>query len=72
MCKFFSNVWENNNSQWLLGQDISNSTVGILGLGEIGQTILKRLKGFSIKEFLYTGHREKPAGKKFMWLFEDI
>lgn len=54
--------------QWLLGQDLTNSTVGIIGLGGIGQTLVRRLKGFNIKEFLYTGHREKPEGMDINFL----
>lgn len=61
----YSDGWETNNSQWLLGQDITNSTVGVIGFGGIGQTIVRRLKGFNVKEFLYTGHREKPEGIVF-------
>lgn len=59
---YFSNEWETSNSQWLLGQDITNSSIGIIGLGGIGQTVVKRLKGFGVREFLYTGHREKSEG----------
>ncbi|XP_041775235.1 glyoxylate reductase/hydroxypyruvate reductase-like isoform X2 [Anopheles merus] len=49
--------------QWLLGQDIKGSTVGIIGLGGIGQTIAKRLKGFDIGQLLYTGRRPKPEAE---------
>lgn len=63
---YSSNAWETTNSQWLLGQDITNSTVGIIGLGGIGQTIAKRLKGFNVKEVLYTGHREKTEGMDYL------
>ncbi|XP_015175221.1 PREDICTED: glyoxylate reductase/hydroxypyruvate reductase-like [Polistes dominula] len=48
---------------WLLGQELRNSTVGIVGLGNIGQAILKRLLSFEVNTFLYTGHSEKKAGK---------
>lgn len=46
-----------------MGQDIAGSTVGIIGLGGIGQAIAKRLKGFEVNEILYTGHKEKPEGE---------
>lgn len=34
----------------------------MVGLGGIGQQIVKRLKGFEVGRVLYTGHREKPEG----------
>lgn len=48
--------------QWLLGRDIQGSTVGIVGLGNIGQAVVKRLKGFDVARFIYTGHSRKKAG----------
>ncbi|CAH1982890.1 unnamed protein product [Acanthoscelides obtectus] len=57
------NEWDRLHYQWILGQDINNSTVGIVGFGGIGQAIAKRLKGFEVRQILYTGHREKPEGK---------
>lgn len=57
-----NNEWETSDPQWMLGRDIKGSTIGIVGLGGIGQTIAKRLKGFEIGNLLYTGHREKPKG----------
>lgn len=47
---------------WLVGQELRDSTVGIVGLGSIGQAIAKRLKGFEVGTFLYTGHTPKKAG----------
>lgn len=60
--KIVNNEWELGDPQWMLGRDVKGSTVGIVGLGSIGQEILKRLKPFKVNTFLYTGHREKPAG----------
>ncbi|XP_036143915.1 glyoxylate reductase/hydroxypyruvate reductase [Monomorium pharaonis] len=57
---------EQNNTQsgpqWLLGQDLRGSTVGIFGLGNIGQEIVKRLKGFEVGRFIYNGRSRKKAG----------
>lgn len=44
---------------WMCGHDVHHSTVGIIGLGRIGQAVAKRLKGFDCK-ILYHGPREKP------------
>ena len=51
--------------QWRLGQDIANSTVGIVGLGGIGQSIVKRLRGFDVARFIYSGRSDKPEGTMF-------
>lgn len=48
--------------KWLLGHEIRGSTVGIFGLGNIGQEIVKRLKGFEVGRFIYTGHSRKKEG----------
>lgn len=48
----------------MLGQDLTNSTIGIVGLGRIGSTIAKRLIGFDVGNFLYSGHSVKPAADK--------
>lgn len=55
------------NPRWMLGKDTRHSTVGIVGLGNIGQTIAKRLSGFDIGQLVYTGHRRKSEEeeKKF-------
>ncbi|XP_036141314.1 glyoxylate reductase/hydroxypyruvate reductase [Monomorium pharaonis] len=55
--------------QWLLGQDLRDSTVGIFGLGNIGQEIVKRLKGFEVGRFIYTGHSRKKAGDELGAIF---
>ena len=61
--KIEASQWE-KRPQWLLGQEIRDSTVGIVGFGAIGQTIAKRLSGFDVGQFLYCGHREKPEAAK--------
>lgn len=55
--------WKKGNPLWISGQDIQHSNVGIVGLGGIGQKIVKRLSGFDVGQFLYSGRREKPEGK---------
>jgi len=52
-----SDKWENYHLNWLLGQDIRDSTVGFYGFGGIGQAIAKRLSGFDIDKVLYTTRR---------------
>lgn len=62
--KIANNNWDLGDPQWMLGRDIKDSTVGIVGLGRIGQVIVKRLKGFDVGTFLYSGHSEKKEGDK--------
>ncbi|ROT75986.1 hypothetical protein C7M84_005443 [Penaeus vannamei] len=45
---------------WMTGWGLAGSTVGILGLGRIGQGVMQRLQGFGIKRFLYSGRSRRP------------
>uniref|UniRef100_A0A182QAH5 Glyoxylate reductase/hydroxypyruvate reductase n=1 Tax=Anopheles farauti TaxID=69004 RepID=A0A182QAH5_9DIPT len=69
--KIVKGQWE-MRPQWLLGQDVPGSTVGIVGLGGIGQTILKRLKGFDIARCLYTGRNRKVEGDQAGASYVDL
>ena len=62
--KIENSQWE-HRAQWMGGQEICNSTVGIVGFGGIGQTIAKRLSGFDVGQFLYCGHNKKLEADKF-------
>jgi glyoxylate reductase len=42
-----------------LGRDVHGSTLGIVGLGRIGQAVARRARGFSMK-LLYSGPRRHP------------
>lgn len=50
-------AWE---PEWLLGRDVSGSTVGIIGFGGVGQEIARRLSGFGCR-VLVTNRSHKPA-----------
>ncbi|NXU75631.1 GRHPR reductase, partial [Oreotrochilus melanogaster] len=52
--------WTTWKPLWMCGYGLSDSTVGIIGLGRIGQAIARRLKPFGVKKFLYTGSRPRP------------
>uniref|UniRef100_UPI00398F2924 glyoxylate reductase/hydroxypyruvate reductase-like isoform X2 n=1 Tax=Pristiophorus japonicus TaxID=55135 RepID=UPI00398F2924 len=52
--------WGTWKPLWLCGYGLSDSTVGILGLGRIGLAVAQRLKPFGVKKFLYTDFEPKP------------
>ncbi|KAH8350752.1 hypothetical protein KR084_008708, partial [Drosophila pseudotakahashii] len=52
--KIDSGNWDKDHLDWMLGQDIRDSTVGFYGFGGIGQAVAKRLLGFDIDRVLYT------------------
>jgi glyoxylate/hydroxypyruvate reductase len=56
--------WE-RRQQWMLGKQLTNSTIGIVGFGGIGATVAKRLSAFDVGQFLYCGHNPKPDAEKF-------
>lgn len=60
-------VAENNWHGWaptqLLGMDVSGKTLGIIGLGRIGQEVAKRARGFDM-QVLFHNRSEEPAAAK--------
>ncbi len=44
--------WGTWSPYWMTGQDLSNATVGIVGMGAIGAMVTKRLSGFGCN-FVY-------------------
>ncbi|XP_069781970.1 glyoxylate reductase/hydroxypyruvate reductase-like isoform X2 [Narcine bancroftii] len=53
--------WDTWKPLWLCGFGLSDSTVGIVGLGRIGLAVAQRMKSFGVKKFLYTDFELKPA-----------
>ncbi len=57
--------WGDWDPVWLLGRDVSGSTLGIIGMGRIGGAIARRSFGFSMP-LLYTSRSDKP------WVEEEL
>jgi glyoxylate reductase len=53
--------WKTWDPNLLLGRDVYGSTLGIVGLGKIGQAVALRARGFGMR-ILYTG-RPKPQAE---------
>ncbi|MEX2446848.1 MAG: D-glycerate dehydrogenase [Dehalococcoidia bacterium] len=51
--------WGAWHPTWLLGRDVSGSTLGVVGPGRIGHAVAERARGFGMR-VLYHGRREVP------------
>jgi len=59
---------------WMCGKDVHGATIGIVGMGRIGQSVARRLSGFDCK-ILYHGPREKKdltVAATFVPKLEDL
>lgn len=45
-----------------MGMGVTNSVVGILGCGNIGVAVAEMLRGFKLRELLYTSRKSKSEG----------
>jgi len=50
----------------LLGQDIHNATLGIIGLGRIGAEVAKRARGFNMKVVYYDQVRRSSQEESYL------
>jgi len=51
--------WKSWSPQLLLGQDVHGATLGLIGLGRIGQAVARRARGFAMR-VLYHSATRKP------------
>lgn len=58
-----SGEWKTWSPMLLTGQDIHGATLGIIGMGRIGEAIARRAKGFDMK-LLYHNRSHKPEAEK--------
>ncbi|KAI8393764.1 D-isomer specific 2-hydroxyacid dehydrogenase [Radiomyces spectabilis] len=52
--------WGEWRPTWLLGSQFTGKTLGVIGLGRIGEAVAKRLQAFGIQRTLYWGRKERP------------
>jgi glyoxylate reductase len=55
--------WKTWGPEILLGHDIHGATIGIVGMGGIGQEMAKRARGFGMR-IVYHSRTSKPAIEK--------
>lgn len=53
--------WETWHPMLLAGQDIYGATLGIIGLGRIGQAVARRARGFDMRILYFGGSDEQAA-----------
>jgi glyoxylate reductase len=56
-----SGQWKTWEPDLLLGPNITGATLGILGLGRIGQAVAQRARGFAMRVIYHSRHRCSPA-----------
>ena len=54
-------LWETWSPMHLTGMDIHGATMGIIGLGRIGEALAKRAKGFGMNVLYYNRSRKEEA-----------
>ncbi|KAI9495312.1 FtsJ-like methyltransferase-domain-containing protein [Zychaea mexicana] len=63
---------------WLCGSQFTGKTLGVIGMGRIGEAVAHRLKPFGVSRILYWGRREKPElqgrlpGAEFKASLDDV
>jgi glyoxylate reductase len=57
-----SGDWKVWGPELLVGREVSGSTLGIIGMGSIGQAVAKRARGFDMK-ILYFSHSRRPEAE---------
>ncbi|KAI8343205.1 D-isomer specific 2-hydroxyacid dehydrogenase [Chlamydoabsidia padenii] len=55
--------WSVWRPTWLCGSQFSGKTLGVVGMGRIGEAVAKRLKAFGITRILYHGRSRKPQAE---------
>ena len=54
-----SNTWGPWKPMWMCGPSLQGATVGIFGMGRIGQAIVDRLRPFKVDKFIYNSASKK-------------
>lgn len=62
---FHSGNWTSKGwgPTWMCGHGLDSSTVGVLGCGRIGLSIMKKVKAFDPSHIYYYSRTEKSEGR---------
>lgn len=65
-------LWKTWGPMLLLGRDVHGATLGIIGLGRIGQAVARRAKGFNMRIIYYGLRRNEEAERELGAEFRDL
>ncbi|GAB7389092.1 D-glycerate dehydrogenase [Bacillaceae bacterium] len=60
----YEGKWKTWSPMFLTGQDIYGATIGIIGMGQIGEAIARRAKGFAMNILYYNRRRKEDVEQK--------
>lgn len=55
-----------------LGRDLNESTIGIIGFGNISKSLIKLLKGFDVRIVCFSKHQKEYENVEFLDSIEDV
>jgi glyoxylate reductase len=64
--------WKTWSPMELTGQDIYGSTLGIIGMGEIGEAVARRAKGFAMNVLYHNRNRKLAAEQKLDVQYNEL
>jgi glyoxylate reductase len=64
--------WKTWGPTLLLGRDLYNATIGIVGFGRIGKEMAKRAAGFNMRILAYDAYRDEEAAKALGVTFVEL
>lgn len=64
--------WKTWSPMQLIGKDIYGATIGIIGMGRIGQALARRAKGFGMKLLYYNRSRKMDAEQELGMEYCDL
>ncbi|WP_377887601.1 2-hydroxyacid dehydrogenase [Alkalihalobacillus sp. R86527] len=64
--------WKTWSPMQLTGQDIHGATLGIIGLGRIGEAVAKRAKGFDMKILYHNRSRNREAEERLELHYTEL
>jgi glyoxylate reductase len=64
--------WKTWSPMLLTGQDVFGATMGIIGMGRIGEAVARRAKGFNMKVLYHNRTRKLDTEKEYEVVYRDL